>query len=423
LFAVLSAGLLLCFAYRGHMAGEWIVGGVEAKCLAYALAFFGLAELVQGRWSWTWLLLGAASAFHVLVGGWCVIAAGVAWLWAGKYRPPLLHMVPALVGGGLLALPGLVSALLLNHGVSSDVVREAAEIYVFERLDHHLLLQKIRFWYVARFVAMTVVWVALYQWLSDGERFRRLGGFVLGAIFIAIAGAVVELVLLGNRPMTALLMRFYWYRLADVAVPIGLALSLNVAVVTLQAQGRRSASQWLLVGTILLAGVSLGESYFYNRWYRTGDPNHINSHKTHSDWREVCYWIDDRFPPDERFLTPRFQQTFKWYAGRSEVFSWKDVPQDARGIVEWYQRYRDIFRTKSEIPGSRWRSSVAQIDVETLRRLADKYDFRYIVVDRKLRDPQGRHPVVPVFQNDSFTIFRLRDAPMADDEAGARRAP
>jgi hypothetical protein len=461
LYAVLSAALWLCFLSRGHMAGEWVVGGIEAKCLAYVLVFFGLAELVSGRWSATWLLFGAASAFHVIVGGWCVVAGGVAWLCAGKNRPPLMHMVPALVAGGLLALPGLVTALLLNHGVGEETVREATEIYVFQRLDHHLVLQKIRVGYVARFIGMSVVCVVLYRWLPKAARLRRLGGFVWGALLIAIAGAVIELVLLGNRPVTATLMRFYWYRLADVAVPVGLALSVIVAVITVErrllktiSQGRqvtfywqplsgvhvpvglavsaaatvarlleeirRTVPPWMLAAAMLLAGVSLGESYVSNFLYRTGDSKHVNWHKKHADWRAICDWIDGHLPADERFLTPRLQETFKWYAGRSEVFSRKDIPQDARGIVEWDQRYHDIFRTKSEVPGSRWRRSLATIDIETLRELADKYDFRYVVVDRTVIDPKGYHPhVIPVAENDSFTVFRLRDATGTND----RRAP
>jgi len=143
-----------------------------------------------------------------------------------------------------------------------------------------------------------------------------------------------------------------------------------------------------------------------NRW------SAFHLHRHYSAWRATCRWIAEsgEVPPDARFLTPRMAQTFKWYAGRSEVFCRKDVPQDAQGIVEWNERYYDIFRTQSEIPGSRWRTSLATIDSETLKQLADKYDFRYVVIDRTVLDPIGYHPdVIPVADNDSFKIFRLRD--------------
>ena len=57
------------------MAGEWMIGGLEAKGLAYVFVLLALGALARGRWRAVWPLLGAASAFHVLVGGWSVVAA------------------------------------------------------------------------------------------------------------------------------------------------------------------------------------------------------------------------------------------------------------------------------------------------------------------------------------------------------------
>ena len=65
--------------YHLHLAGEWVVGGVEAKCFAYALVLCALREMLDGRWNRTWLLFGAATAFHPLVGGWCGILCVGIW--------------------------------------------------------------------------------------------------------------------------------------------------------------------------------------------------------------------------------------------------------------------------------------------------------------------------------------------------------
>ena len=48
---------------------------------------------------------------------------------------------------------------------------------------------------------------------------RRLRGFTLAALVIALVGAAISLLGLYNRPLAAGWMRFYWFRLADVAVP------------------------------------------------------------------------------------------------------------------------------------------------------------------------------------------------------------
>ena len=86
-YSVLTAALFVCLMERCHMAGEWVIGGVEAKGFAYVLVFLGLEALVRNRWNRALLLFGAAAAFHVLVGGWAAVAAGMAWLWLIKPRP------------------------------------------------------------------------------------------------------------------------------------------------------------------------------------------------------------------------------------------------------------------------------------------------------------------------------------------------
>jgi hypothetical protein len=404
------------------MAGEWVVGGVEAKCIAYVFVFFGLAELACGRWNRCWVMLGVASAFHVLVGGWSVVAAGLVWLDSPHARPRLAAMLPGLILGGAISLAGLVPVLALNWGTNPDVVRQATVIYVIERLDHHLLLHRFNLWFVARFLGMFVTWFAVCWFVPAAGGGQRLRKFVLAALVIAAAGALIEAATGGSTPQTAAWMRFYWYRLADVALPLGLALAVGDSIGFLQKRENNLLAQAVLVAGMVLAGASLTDHYFYNRWYRTGDPDHINWHAKHDDWRGVCYWIDDHLPSDARFLTPRYQQTFKWYAGRSEVVTWKDVPQDAEQIVRWHERFYDVFRTKSEIPGSRWRNSLTQMDMHTLQRLSEKYGFRYVVVDRTMGDkPPADWVFEPLFRNDSFVVLRLHDSAPVQHVPGTPR--
>ena len=137
MYAVLSAALFVAMSDRLHMGGEWVIGGGEAKGFAYVLVLLGLESLVRDRWRGALLLLGAASSFHVIVGGWSVAAALVAWL-SRRDRPAFRQLVPALAGGLFLALPGILPALALTWGAPAQVVREANRIYVFERLYHHL---------------------------------------------------------------------------------------------------------------------------------------------------------------------------------------------------------------------------------------------------------------------------------------------
>ena len=132
------------------------------------------------------MLFGAAAAFHVLVGGWAAVAAGIAWLWlvqdSGRrsgsqladrdhwsrlYRAvphALRSLWPGILGGLLLSLPGLIPSLTLDWGVDRETVRAAHQIYVFERLPHHLTLTGMRPEFILRLALLWAFWLLLGRW-------------------------------------------------------------------------------------------------------------------------------------------------------------------------------------------------------------------------------------------------------------------
>ncbi len=81
LYSVLSAALFVAATSRLHMAGEWIIGGFEAKGLAYVFVLLGLEAVARNRWSWVWPLLGACR--RVSCDRWRLVGRGgwpsVAW--------------------------------------------------------------------------------------------------------------------------------------------------------------------------------------------------------------------------------------------------------------------------------------------------------------------------------------------------------
>ena len=403
--AVLTAGLFVCLQERCQMAGEWVVGGVEAKGFAYVLVFLGIEALVRDRWNRMWLLLGAASAFHVLVGGWSVVAAWVAWLVSGNQRPRLLGMGPALLGGLILSLPGLLPSLRLTWGIPAAVVSDAAQIYVFGRLTHHLVPAYFPIHYVLRFLAMLVVLAVLDRFAPLDDARRRLRRFTAGAMAIALAGMAINLLVLVDEPLAARLLRFYWFRLSDVVVPMAVALFAACFIVGALA-ARPHVGRVVLAIAVLAAGCHVG-------WYALTRPlptvPRADRLPRYVDWRLACSWVAEsgRVPPDARFLTPAMNQTFKWYTGRAEVVNWKEVPQDARSIVRWWQRMHDIHYSGSEEPGRRWHGSLARVGAPRLRELGEKYDADYVIT---LRWP-WRLGLPVVYENRSYVIYRLGDRP------------
>ncbi len=416
--SLLTAALFLLFTQWFHMAGEWVVGGVEAKGVAYALVFFALERMLRNRWNVAWLLLGAATSFHVLVGGWSMVAAGFAWFSCRQLRPPLRSMLPAMVAGVLLALPGLLPALALDQSGSAEIAQQANWIYVYERLSHHLVFWRFPHVYMARQALLLVAWIGVCMLtpcpLDQGELGQRpLRGFVAGAVLIALVGIVIDQSLLRHLDLAASLLRYYWYRLSDAMLPVGAALSL-VAALHVLARRRPTAAQVALIISVVAATGNLALIQVQRRddmrpravvqMLPSVPGSAERTQVIYDDWRDACAWIADNTPSDARFITPRMQQTFKWYAGRSEVCAWKDIPQDAAGLVNWWEQIHELYT------GAVNRAGLAIHGEERLVELARKHGADYIVIDRsktrrRLLLPRV-YPTDP-FESSSYEVYRV----------------
>jgi hypothetical protein len=122
------------------------------------------------------------------------------------------------------------------------------------------------------------------------------------------------------------------------------------------------------------------------------------------DWCAACRWVADsgEIPADARFFVPQDADTFMWYTGRREVVSWKDVPQDAKTLLKWWDRIQDVYATN--LPGNqRWHEVLAEVGVERLRELGAKYDAGYAIAERT--EPLLKMPVV--YQNQTYVIYRI----------------
>jgi hypothetical protein len=448
--SVLTASLFLFLLQHYNMAGEWVVGGAEAKGFSFVLVFLALEAMVLGYWNRMWLLLGLASAFHILVGGWAAVAAGTVWMgrkWT-SCPPPCAGDLPpessktkspfAFLGTAscwvaplvalILALPGLAPPLLMNRGIDPAIARHAHQIYVFERFPHHLNVAKM--WsdgIVLPFLWIGGLWLLLWPSASDSPGARRLRGFTAVAAVIALVGVAITLLTLHDRALAAGWMRFYWYRLVDVAMPLGLVLlgvrwlvqrKMRVALAVIVAAAAFHTADCLVLKLFSdppfmdrqLDGVAWRSACLWvsGRPQRPLFPRQPRADKlrNYHDWVDVCRWVSDEghTPPDARFLIPRMASTFKWYAGRGEVVNWKEAPQDAASLVDWWQRIQDIYAVPNPQPWESYYSSLADVGVARLQGFAKKYEADYLVV-------QVSVPMLPLpveYENESSVVYKLR---------------
>ncbi len=449
LWSILTAALLLLMARNLNLAREQAIGGFEAKTVAYGLVFLALEAVVHARWQAALLWAGAAGAFHVLVGGWTVVALLLAWALSGASRPSISSLLPALVGSLFLALPGIVPTLNLMQGVEPHVAAEAARIYVFGRLPHHLVFHTFGTWYYVRHGMLVALWIALAwrTWFSEAS--RRLSLLLIGAATIALFGMLIDLAglltmqlegrsLLEYQLRVAPRLRLYWFRLEDALLPAGAALVFAAWLSRLQATQPRLAN-WVLAGAIVAASLNLADLCYWRsqvrvpdsviqqrltfdarpRWWLDeprpisrefrplpGSDRLLTAQEWLAHWQDACRWINEHTPADARIITPRRQQTFAWYAGRAHVAGWKDIPQDARSIIAWRQALDELY---PNVESHRREDLAAFTDAE-LVALARKYGCQYIVIDRTRSSRRIELPsVYPLYreENPAFEVFRV----------------
>ena len=415
-----SAFALVLLNHHFHLAGEWVVGGIEAKVPAYGFLFLAFGALVKGKWRNVGPLLGLATAFHVLVGGWGWLAAAFAWM-LDRNKPTLkpATWIGVLIGIAISAF-GLLPALSLAQHAAASTVDAANEIYVRLRISHHL-----DFWSFAKErIFLFMLAVAAYVAIFVGQRrtvgSKRIGNLTLASLLIALLGvAIASLPDSENFDRWSnSLLRFYWFRLADVMVPAFLSLAFfswlqsgsatkpvlrhilgcAVAIVLLVASGGRLSERL----NDPRPGADRQALPTYDDRERTIE--------TQRNWVRACRWIRDNTERDARFLTPSSQQTFKWFAERVDIACWKDIPQDAASMVAWYERIRRIHP-----PGDVDFGLISRDD-DGLRKLATELQADYLVIEQRLVDtarlngrPFGLKQVYPVdpSQKTTYMVFRF----------------
>ena len=364
-----------------HLAGEWIVGGAEAKGIAYVFVVFALERLLASRWNSVWILLGIASMFHVLVGGWCLLAALVVCLLSPD-RPDWKKLVMGVAIAGILASVGLIPAMLLTVNQTEGSVSLANEIYVRVRLPHHLYFWSFQKTRIVAFFLGLVAWAFFFQ-LQRTVVSNRIHQFCAASFLVGLLG--IGLSSLSNFEPTAYFanacLRFYLFRISDFALAIGLVVGFTSFLQSKPESIRRIGIATFLVLCLVLTGWSLQQRRVDSRpsadaaSLPTYEDDSKRTQERYKNWVKLCEWIERNTPADAVFLTPFEQQTFNWYAQRSQVFCRKDIPQDARGIFQWQARLSALYQSDKNY---QWQ------DRESIVKLSKQFGFRYLIVDQAI---------------------------------------
>src|SRR6185295_16878399 len=239
---------------------------------------------------------------------------------------------------------------------------------------------------------------------------RRLQRMALGAVLIAAVGIVIDQGLVAwasvsgesqedYQSTAAPLLRYYFFRLSDALVPMACSLTVFSLLVAWQVS-RPALASWGLIAALAIGSLNIvdvcvdralrplpgawiqphpTEGCDERAWQLRGEAGReelVQTRQRFAEWKNLCRWIRANTPKEAKFITPRNQQTFKWYAERAEVVTWKDIPQDAAGLVEWRKVLSEIF------PPEGFGSDVAENTDAELLAIAKEHGASYVVIDR-----------------------------------------
>ncbi len=393
--------VFLALASWGNLSGEWLVGGIEGKVFSYAFLMLAFADWQTNRFYPAAFWAGLAVSFHPIAGGWAVLAAGLAALPGLLTRQrswrSLVGLMAVLI---IAALPGLVPALqLIVTNDPPDVRRAATYLQVYYRLAHHLdpMTFPWRSW-LSYAVLLVLVLISRSFWRTvPADRFwlRILAWSGLFAAGGFVAGW-------GPRPAAnmpyyferAQLLKFYPFRLFDVLLPLTFSMVAAGLIGNIGEQAspaRRRANQIAFVSVLLTI-------FFVGQLFRAS--LHSPSVFDTPAWVDACHWLRDHAPANALVQSPTNNPDFKWHAQRAEYVSIKDVPQDARSIVEWNRRLLFL--------GKWYQDHYADelYDNAELRALREETGITHILTERL-----GPFELPPYYTNGRFRVYDLSQLP------------
>jgi hypothetical protein len=376
---LLAIGLWLYVGRQGVAAYEWLVGGFEAKAIAYGLIVLAISFLLEGRYLWMALLLGIATSFHVLVGGWSFLIV-LGWF-AVRWQSRLAQVSPSTSATAqqskffqsqlLPSLKRLALILLVYLLGSAPIIQPVLQqlatpdfvgvispsfVYVFLRSPHHLnpLSWKPE-WWIRPAVYLLILVTSLYLLrrrafetdLALNNEIPPLPRFPAPPTLIPHQ-ALTELTLVSLIPFVAGLaiapfdetgkfLQYYPFRLGDVLLPLNTCLLFVCAVEQRLQQWRR----WFAFGCALFLAILCSIQLVDLQRQLVAVRNFPGEEqRVTPELKDFYGWIQANATKGATIVTPPTgMYNLSWITEHPTVANYKCVPQQSNAaLVEWFER-------------------------------------------------------------------------------------
>lgn len=353
LWAASLAIVLWLVRNQSLVAFEWIIGGFEAKTVAYIFLLWGLDWFLQEKDNRAAAFFGLAFSFHPVVGFWGGLAAGCALL-ALKY--PWKKLAAA---AGLMALSALPGALpLLMSGEGRGIPPDGLRFYVLTSMPFHL----DPFSWSPPAIALLYALLAL-SWLfvrKDEDRAVRflfffqlaLGGFFTLGLLARAAENYSALLIMPCRLFPVLTPLFFLFHLARAyryRLTPGLKRFVQVA------------------GVLALFSLHPAGTFYWQAklTYRSWHPRPDGA-------RDAFRWLAENTPNGTIVILPPWRRDTFYLSRRAQIANWNAPAVDR--LAEWRARI-EAMTGQTPKPGAPPNPVVSIPRLEdALARLENEYD-------------------------------------------------
>ncbi len=397
---------LFLFTYYQSLAfGEWMVGGVETKTVAYAFVLLSISYMTENKYRLALAFSGVAVSFHILIGIYNALALFILFLAFPEHRQRFWHILKNIWLFILLAANGLFFLFQQLIGDGSEQVRENIwNYYIQFRVPHHTLpeywLNSVNTWILYLSLA-TIVPSLVLRVPREVKQFTTV--YTACYLQILLGFAVYEFADIS-------LMRLFFFRFADTMIPL-LSFVLSAFylkyVLSLISDGFLKRATAGLLGTPIICLLVLYTSYkkYHDmRW-------HQNERYNGSLQSRMSLFEGIRTQTDtgDTFLVPLDFDDFYIFADRSPFVTFKHLPQSAGNLNIWVDRIEYIYGVvdpndyqgfKSLEKFNELHYSVTEADLRRAKAKFEELDYFVTIKSHQLDLPVA-------LSNEAFIVYEI----------------
>ncbi|MBD2358642.1 hypothetical protein H6G41_29225 [Tolypothrix sp. FACHB-123] len=397
---------------QGSIAGEWLVGGLEAKAVAYGLILLAIALMLRKRYRAMALILGIATSFHILVGVYAFLTF-LGWL----ILKPLTRL-PNKQEFGLIILLYLVGSSfafksIVEHFLTVNYVGslQPSYIYVFVRLSHHLNPLSWTLWKWINLITHLVILaisVSIIWFKQPTERLSQqhiaqmeLCEFTLISLIPFLLGIAIAPFDTQGR-----FLQYYPFRFGDIVLPLNTCLLFACATQQTLNHTRWHSRLLLLISCFLLTYITVNQMPIFRHQFQSLSQFPSQEQGVDQQWKDLCNWVRNNTPKNANLVSSPVEfDNITWITERPIIAKWKLMAQNKAGILEWYNRIRELggdsLINKLKVSREQLTKGYNRLTTAQAKAIMLKYQADYLVT-------RIQHQLdIPVaYRNQSYVLYR-----------------